>query len=76
MEAVCFNSLLGSLFRQCASDHEPRSSPVLHRANVAVAKANECLGLARGEHKLDFKTVWRVKVDDSAEITTTETVLR
>jgi hypothetical protein len=26
MEAVCFNSLLGSLFRQCASDHEPRSS--------------------------------------------------
>ena len=48
---------------------------VSDRAHVGVMQANERLRLTRGEDKLDFKTIGRVKVDDRPEIATAQTML-
>ena len=67
--------LVGSLFRQCASDRERRSDRVSNRSNVREAQTDERLSLTRCEDKLDFKTIGRVKIHDSAEVTTTQAML-
>jgi hypothetical protein len=39
---------------------------VSDRAHVGVMQANQCLGLAGSQNKLDFKTIGRVQVDDGS----------
>ena len=48
---------------------------VSNRSNVREAQTDERLSLTRCEDKLDFKTIGRVKIHDSAEVTTTQAML-